>query len=43
MEAEEALKQLAKLRKKAREEQERRRRQLGIQNPGGQYPVEKDW
>ncbi len=43
MEAEEALKQLAKLRKKAREEQERRKRQFGIQDLGNQTPVEKDW
>lgn len=43
MEAEEALKQLAKLRKKAREEQERRKREYGIQESEGQIPVEKDW
>ena len=43
MSAEEALKELMKLRKKAHDEKERREEQYGVPQIEGQVPVEKDW
>lgn len=43
MSADEALKQLLKLRKQAEDEKKRREKKYGIQQFDGQIPVEKDW
>ena len=43
MDAQQALKQLYKLRKEANDELERRRRAYGIAPQHEQAPVEKDW